>query len=63
MARYKPGMFISTTEGKMKVMKDKTSSPLPCSKCEITLCEHLYDKHPFRSCNNLIGKYCYLKKV
>ena len=62
MPKYKPGQFIKTPFGRMRVRKAEYAS---CRKCAI---KHLEDCFLFTnmhncSCCSLIGYYGYLEKI
>ena len=69
--KFKPGQFISTTIGRMRVKK--SHDEIICSKCALSItdedgriikcnCDYLYDKYD-DSCCDLIGERGYLEKV
>ena len=64
--KYKPGMFIKTPFGRMRVKKDEY---LPCEKCTLYTegilnenCVKFGNMHN-SSCAELISYFCYLEKV
>lgn len=69
MAKYKPGMFIKTPLGKMRVKMDKQW--LPCEKCALYNTEIFAEKNPCHqlaemhkaSCVDLVTEYGYFEKV
>lgn len=63
MAKYKPGQFIKTPFGKMRVKK--ASNDDPCSCCAIKSfsdCLAFSAMHESK-CETLIGWHCYLEKI
>lgn len=69
--KFKPGQFISTSIGRMRVKKTKDIDA--CHKCALSIkdkdnniifrnCDRFYDKYN-TTCCNLIGFSCYLEKV
>ena len=68
--KFKPGQFVSTTEGRMRVKKTKDG--VTCDKCifggsrliiDPLSCKNFRIKYPGYTCVELIGWYCYLEKV
>lgn len=65
--KFKPGQFVSTTEGRMRVKKSKNG--VTCDKCifggydKKRRCECFRIKYPGYTCVDLIGWHCHLEKV
>lgn len=66
MPKYKPGQFIKTPFGRMRVKKSKSQWPTDtCYKCTLRYykkCAEFENMYEMR-CIKIISKDCYLEKV